>query len=57
MNKKTNVLSAFSREAQVVNGAAGYGKRIIKKFTKNGRDYEYHATKGWRSYRSVEGAA
>jgi hypothetical protein len=57
MNKKTNVLSAFSREAQVVNGAAGYGKRIIKTFTKNGIEYQYHATKGWRQYRSVGGAA
>jgi hypothetical protein len=57
MNKKTNVLSAFSREAQVVNGQSRYGKRITKAFTKNGRDYEYHATKGWRSYQSVGGAA
>jgi hypothetical protein len=57
MNKKTNVLSAFSREAQVVNGAAGYGKRIIKTFTKNGIEHQYHATKGWRRYRSVGGAA
>lgn len=26
-------------------------RRIIKTFVKNGREYQYHATKGWRSYR------
>jgi hypothetical protein len=57
MNKNNRVLPAFSQKVQITNGAAGYGKRIIKKFTKNGRDYEYHATKGWRNYRSVGGAA
>lgn len=26
--------------------------RVIKAYKKDGRSYEYHATKGWRSYRS-----
>jgi|TARA_R110000850_G_scaffold43407_1_gene110864 hypothetical protein len=36
---------------------SGYGSRIIKTFTKNGIEYQYHATKGWRRYRSMEGGA
>jgi hypothetical protein len=36
---------------------SGYGSRIIKTFTKNGFDYQYHATKGWRVSRSKEGNA
>ena len=30
-----------------------YGKHIIKTFTKNGREHQYHATKGWRSFKAV----
>ena len=26
-------------------------KKIVASYTKNGRRYELHATKGWRSYR------
>ena len=34
------------------DGAARSGNtRITRSFRKNGRDWEYHATKGWRSYR------
>jgi len=32
----------------------GYGKNIIRRVTRAGRDWEYHATKGWRNYRSVK---
>lgn len=28
-----------------------FGRRIIKTFVRNGREYQLHATKGWRSYR------
>lgn len=28
-----------------------YGRRIIRTIIKGGRIHEYHATKGWRSYR------
>lgn len=31
--------------------AGGYGRRIIKTMRRNGRLFEFHATKGWRSYR------
>lgn len=31
-----------------------YGRRIIRTFIKNGREYQLHATKGWRSYRVVK---
>lgn len=30
-----------------------HGKRIIKRFTRNGREYHFHATKGWRNYRAA----
>lgn len=29
----------------------GWGWRITKTFVRYGRRWEYHATKGWRSYR------
>ena len=28
-----------------------FGRRIIKTVLRGGREYQYHATKGWRSYR------
>lgn len=28
-----------------------YGRRITKTIIKDGREYQYHATKGWRVYR------
>lgn len=31
--------------------AGAYGRRIIKTMRRNGRLFEFHATKGWRSYR------
>lgn len=31
-----------------------YGRRIIRTFIKNGREYQLHATKGWRSYQVVK---
>lgn len=30
---------------------SAYGKHIIKTIVRNGREYQLHATKGWRSYR------
>lgn len=27
-------------------------RRILKEFRENGRLWQYHATKGWRSYRA-----
>jgi hypothetical protein len=33
-----------------------YGSRITKTFIKNGNEYQYHATKGWRLYRSNSGS-
>jgi hypothetical protein len=53
MNTKNRVLPSFSQPAQVVNGADRFGKRIIKTFIKHGREYQYHATKGWRYYKAV----
>tara|TARA_R110000796_G_scaffold1431_4_gene5719 strand:+ start:1290 stop:1415 length:126 start_codon:yes stop_codon:yes gene_type:complete len=35
-----------------ITAKGSYGRRIIKTFTKNGFDYQYHATKGWRISRS-----
>lgn len=31
-----------------------YGKRIIKTVFRNGREFQLHATKGWRSYRATQ---
>lgn len=31
-----------------------YGHRILRVFIRNGRELQFHATKGWRSYRVVK---
>lgn len=31
-----------------------YGRRILKTVHKNGKEYQYHATKGWRVYRGTK---
>lgn len=34
-------------------GKHAFGRHIIRRITKDGRTYELHATKGWRSYRAA----
>jgi len=31
-----------------------YGSKIIRTFIRDGREFQLHATKGWRSYRAGE---
>lgn len=31
---------------------SGFGKKIIRVFVEDGREYQLHATKGWRSRRA-----
>jgi hypothetical protein len=39
---------------QVPSGRKGsYGRRIIKTYTLDGYEYQYHATKGWRVRRAA----
>ena len=36
---------------RVITKRKAFG-RIIRVIKKNGREYQYHATKGWRSYKA-----
>ena len=36
-----------------VKRSGSWGCKIIRTITKNGREYQLHATKGWRSYKAV----
>tara|TARA_R110002167_G_scaffold356953_1_gene572270 strand:- start:254 stop:421 length:168 start_codon:yes stop_codon:yes gene_type:complete len=49
------VFSKFRAGGNIVRHAAT-SKNILRTFVKNGREYQYHATKGWRSYRAAEGS-
>ena len=46
------VFSKFRAGGDIVRHAAT-SKNILRTFVKNG---QYHATKGWRSYRAAEGS-
>jgi hypothetical protein len=35
-----------------ITAKGSWGRRIIKTFVKNGFEYQYHATKGWRVLRT-----
>jgi hypothetical protein len=48
------VFSKFRAGGDIVRHAAT-SKNILRTFVKNGREYQYHATKGWRSYRAAGG--
>ena len=47
--KNSHIMKARHRDAE----GSGYGKHILRTIVKEGREYQYHATKGWRNYRWI----
>lgn len=41
---------AYNKHKKFITKKVPFG-RIITEYVKDGRHYQYHATKGWRSYR------
>jgi hypothetical protein len=48
-NEKMNTNNGNHAKAMMRHGS--YGKRIIRIYRKGDREYQLHATKGWRNYR------
>jgi hypothetical protein len=44
----THIKSKF--KAQSLSKNSKYGKHILKTINRNGREWQLHATKGWRNY-------
>ena len=48
-NEKTHGNNSGHAKATMQHGS--WGKHIIRSFVRDGREHQYHATKGWRSYK------
>lgn len=50
--KKMRRAAAASQGRAGASRMGGYGRHIIKVVIRDGREYQLHATKGWRSRRA-----